>query len=96
MSITGSTLSADSVRAYLKSRKDEETARQRAHAAELAMLGLEAFREAAAVLYINETGSAWRPATGSRLNHAKTLTSAVIASSSTGAARSAARTSSRI
>lgn len=51
---------------------------ERAHAAELAMLGLEAFREAAAVLYINETGSSWRPATGSRLNHAKTLTSAVI------------------
>ena len=52
---------------------------ERAHAAELAMLGLEAFREAAAVLYINETGSAWRPATGSRLNHGHTLTSAVIA-----------------
>jgi len=51
---------------------------ERAHAAELAMLGLEAFREAAAVLYINETGTAWRPATGSRLNHAKTLTSAVV------------------
>jgi hypothetical protein len=51
---------------------------ERAHAAELAMLGLEAFREAAAVLYINETGSAWRPANGSRLNHATTLTSAVI------------------
>ena len=30
------------------------------------------------MLYINETGSSWRPATGSRLNHAKTLTSAVI------------------
>jgi hypothetical protein len=51
---------------------------ERAHAAELAMLGLEAFREAAAVLYINETGTSWRPATGSRLNHAKRLTSAVI------------------
>lgn len=51
---------------------------ERAHAAELAMLGLEAFREAAAVLYIHETGTAWRPATGSRLNHAKTLTSAVV------------------
>jgi hypothetical protein len=51
---------------------------ERAHAAELAMLGLEAFREAAAVLYLNETGTSGRPATGSRLNHAKTLTSAVI------------------
>ena len=31
MSFTGSTLSADAVRAYLQSRKDEEEARQRAH-----------------------------------------------------------------
>ena len=38
----------------------------RAQAAEAAMLGLEAFREAAAALYLNETGSSWRPAAGSR------------------------------
>ncbi|MGE5564272.1 MAG: DUF2493 domain-containing protein [Bacillota bacterium] len=50
----------------------------RAQAAEAAMIGLEAFREAAAQLYINETGSSWRPATGSRANHSRALTSAVI------------------
>jgi hypothetical protein len=44
----------------------------------MAMLGLEGFREAAARLYVNETGSSWRPATGSRLNHGAALTSAVV------------------
>lgn len=42
------------------------------------MLGLEAFRETAARLYMNETGSSWRPAGGSRLNHSAALTSAVV------------------
>ena len=51
---------------------------ERARAAEAAMLGLEAFRESAALLYMNETGSSWRPAGGSRLNHSATLTSAVV------------------
>lgn len=50
----------------------------RARAAEAAMLGLETFREAAAQLYMNETGSSWRPAGGSRLNHSASLTSAVV------------------
>jgi hypothetical protein len=50
----------------------------RARAAETAMLGLEAMREAAASLYRNETGSSWRPSTGSRLNHGASLTSAVV------------------
>ena len=50
----------------------------RARASELAMVGLESFREAAASLYINETGHSWRPAGGSRLNHNAGLTSAVI------------------
>ncbi|HEY0628418.1 MAG TPA: DUF2493 domain-containing protein, partial [Sphingomicrobium sp.] len=50
----------------------------RARAAEAAMLGLEACREAAALLYANETGSSWRPAGGSRLNHSAALTSAVV------------------
>jgi len=50
----------------------------RAQAAEAAMLGLEIFRETAAQLYLNETGSSWRPATGSRLNHGAALTSAVV------------------
>jgi hypothetical protein len=50
----------------------------RAKAAETAMLGLEAMREVAAALYTNETGSSWRPSTGSRLNHGASLTSAVV------------------
>ena len=50
----------------------------RAQSAEAAMLGLEAFREAAVALYMNETGSSWRPATGSRPNHGAGLTSAVV------------------
>lgn len=50
----------------------------RARAAETAMLGLEDLREAAAQLYLNETGSSWRPATGSRRNHGAAMTSAVI------------------
>jgi hypothetical protein len=50
----------------------------KAQAAEAAMIGLEAFREATAQLYMNETGSSWRPATGSRLNHCAALTSAVV------------------
>jgi hypothetical protein len=49
-----------------------------AHAAEAAMLALEAMREEAARLYTGETGSSWRPAGGSRLNHSPALTSAVV------------------
>ena len=50
----------------------------RARAAEAAMLGLEALRETAAALYLNETGSSWRPAGGSRVNHSGAQTSAVV------------------
>lgn len=50
----------------------------RARAAETAMLGLETIREVAAALYMNETGSSWRPSTGSRANHGASLTSAVV------------------
>ncbi|HEY7810929.1 MAG TPA: DUF2493 domain-containing protein [Allosphingosinicella sp.] len=50
----------------------------RARAAEVAMLGLESFREVAAALYTNETGHSWRPAGGSRLNHSSNLTSAIV------------------
>ena len=50
----------------------------RAQASEAAMIGLESFREASAELYMNETGSSWRPATGSRLSHNAALTSAVV------------------
>jgi hypothetical protein len=55
-----------------------ETQIARARAAEMAMLGLESLRETAAALYMNETGSSWRPAGGSRLNHSPGLTSAVV------------------
>jgi hypothetical protein len=51
---------------------------ERAQAAETAMIALESFREVAALLYMNETGSSWRPAGGSRLNHSPNLTSAVV------------------
>ena len=51
---------------------------ERAQAAEAAMLGLESIRETVALLYLNETGSSWRPAGGSRLNHSATATSAVV------------------
>ncbi len=51
---------------------------ERARSAEAAMLSLESVREIAAILYMNETGSCWRPAGGSRLNHAPGLTSAVV------------------
>jgi hypothetical protein len=51
---------------------------ERARTAETAMLALESFREVAALLYMNETGSSWRPAGGSRLNHSAALTSAVV------------------
>lgn len=63
----------------------------RARAAEIAMLGLEAFREAAALLYTQETGSSWRPAGGSRLNHSAALTSAVVEGRDYLRARSEAR-----
>jgi hypothetical protein len=55
-----------------------ETQIERAQAAEAAMLGLEILREAAASLYLNETGTSWRPAGGSRLNHSAAATSAVV------------------
>ncbi len=68
-----------------------ETQIERARAAERAMLGLESFREAAALLYMNETGSSWRPAGGSRLNHSASLTSAVVEGRDYLRARSEAR-----
>jgi YspA, cpYpsA-related SLOG family len=50
----------------------------RAQSAEAAMIGLESLREVAAALYLNETGSSWRPVGGSRLSHSVKLTSAVV------------------
>lgn len=70
-----------------------ETQIDRARAAEVAMLGLEGFREAAASLYMNETGLSWRPAGGSRLNHSRGLTSAVVQGRDFLRARSEARRS---
>lgn len=55
-----------------------ETQIERAQAAEAAMLGLEGLRETAALLYMRETGSSWRPAGGSRLNHSRQATSAMV------------------
>lgn len=64
---------------------------ERARKAEAAMLALESFREGAALLYMNETGSSWRPAGGSRLNHSAALTSAVVEGRDFLRARSEAR-----
>lgn len=57
---------------------DLEQQIERAQAAETSMLGLEALRETAALLYMSETGSSWKPAGGSRLNHDSKITSAVV------------------
>jgi hypothetical protein len=62
-----------------------------ARAAEAAMLALESIREEAALLYTNETGSSWRPAGGSRLNHSRALSSAVVDGRAFLRARSEAR-----
>ena len=51
----------------------------RAQLAEACQDAFEEMRERAASLYLNETGSSWRPATGSRLSHNAKLTSAVVA-----------------
>ena len=51
---------------------------ERAQAAEASMLAFEQMREAAAALYRDETGSSWKPVSGSRTNHSRGLTSAVI------------------
>jgi len=58
------------------SELEEQVAR--AQAAEAAMISLESLRETAAALYLNETGSSWRPAGSSRLCHSAKLTSAII------------------
>jgi hypothetical protein len=55
-----------------------ETEIGRAQSAEAAMLALESMREMAACLYARETGSSWRPAGGSRLNHGAGCSSAMV------------------
>jgi hypothetical protein len=57
---------------------DLEQQIERAQAADMAMLALESLREAAALLYMSETGSSWKPAGGSRLSHDSKTTSAVV------------------
>ena len=51
---------------------------ERAQAADASMIAFEQMREVAASLYLDETGSSWKPFTGSRSNHSKKVTSAVI------------------
>ena len=58
------------------SNLEEQTAR--AQAAEASMQAFEQMREIVASLYRDETGSSWKPVSGSRASHAKSLTSAVI------------------
>lgn len=58
------------------SNLEEQTLR--AQSAEASMQAFEQMREVAASLYRDETGSSWKPASGSRARHSKNLTSAVI------------------
>lgn len=51
---------------------------ERAQAAEASMMAFEQIREVAASLYLDETGSSWKPFTGSRSNHSRKVTSAVV------------------
>ena len=44
---------------------------ERAQAAEASMLAFEQMREAAAALYRDETGSSWKPVSGSRTSHSR-------------------------
>jgi hypothetical protein len=68
-----------------------ETQIERAQGCEASMIALEAMREVAAKLYINETGSSWRPVSSSRFNHGPMLTSAVVAGREFLRARTASR-----
>ncbi len=76
---------ADEIRALLAAADGSEVHSsnleeqvERAQAAEASMLAFEQMREVAASLYRDETGSSWKPMSGSRASHSKTLTSAVI------------------
>lgn len=64
---------------------------ERAQAAEASMMAFEQMREVAAALYLDETGSSWKPMTGSRPSHSAKLTSAVIDARDFLRARSARR-----
>lgn len=51
---------------------------ERAQAADASLIAFEQMREVAASLYLDETGSSWKPFAGSRSNHSKNVTSAVV------------------
>ncbi|WPZ03203.1 DUF2493 domain-containing protein [Blastomonas marina] len=76
---------SDEIRALLASADGSEVHTsnleeqvERAQAADASMIAFEQMRETAAVLYLEEIGSSWRPMTGSRSNHAAHMTSAVV------------------
>src|SRR5690606_36487004 len=76
---------SDEIRALLASADGSEVHSsnleeqiERAQAAEASMLAFEHMREVAATLYREETGASWKPMSGSRIAHGRSLTSAVI------------------
>ena len=76
---------SDEIRALLASADGSEVHSSnleeqtlRAQSAEASMQAFEQMREVAAGLYRDETGSSWKPISGSRARHSKNMTSAVI------------------
>lgn len=76
---------SDEIRALLASADGSEVHSSnleeqtlRAQSAEASMEAFEHMREVAASLYRDETGSSWKPVSGSRASHSRSLTSAVI------------------
>ena len=76
---------SDEIRALLASADGSEVHSSnleeqtlRAQSAEASMQAFEQMREVAAGLYRDETGSSWKPVSGSRARHSKNMTSAVI------------------
>ncbi len=77
--------SSDEIRALLASADGSEIHTsnleeqiERAQAADASMIAFEQMREIAASLYLDETGSSWKPFSGSRSNHSMKVTSAVV------------------
>ena len=76
---------SDEIRALLASADGSEVHSSnleeqtlRAQSAEASMQVFEQMREVAAGLYRDETGSSWKPVSGSRARHSKNMTSALI------------------
>lgn len=76
---------SDEIRALLASADGSEVHSSnleeqtlRAQSADASMQAFEHMREVAASLYRDETGSSWKPVSGSRARHSRNLTSAVI------------------